>query len=81
MFPVNWPNIWVWCCRDDGDKVVMLFDGEWGIWPHELMKPAWSSTSSGVASGGGKCKFVKSGNDPVLLDIGTCTDPQSSWEG
>lgn len=61
----------------------MALDGEWGCGLQELPDtiPVWSSASRGVVRGGGKCKFVRSGKDPVLLEIGTCTDPDSSCVG
>lgn len=76
------PKIWVWWWTDVGDNVMAL-DGEWGEGLQELPDtiPVWSSASRGVARGDGKCKLVRSGKDPVLLEIGTCTDPDSSWVG
>ena len=36
-------------------------------------EPVWSSVSRGVDNGDWNCRFVKSGNEPVLLAMEMCT--------
>ena len=41
----------------------------------------WSSASKGVASGEGKCRLVRSGKEPVLLETGMWTPESCSGDG